>query len=159
MISKTDSENIQSMYYRNWFFPAIAILFLSFSFPQNSLCVLKIEIANAKNDDGSIKLALFNSQDGFPKDGEKAYRSASVPLKDKKAVVEFSDLPAGEYAVAVMHDMNNNNKMDFHFYGAPKEGYGASNDASGTFGPPSFDDAKFKISGPKESIVINLKYF
>lgn len=73
--------------------------------------------------------------------------------------MEFSDLPFGEYAVAVMHDMNDNNKMDFHFYGAPKEGYGASNDASGTFGPPSFEEARFKLENFSKTIVIKLKYF
>jgi uncharacterized protein (DUF2141 family) len=116
-----------------------------------------VEIKDLKNDKGSIKLTLFNSLDGFPQDAQKAFRTASVTIKDRKAIVDFENLPYGDYAIALLHDENNNNKMDFHFYGMPKEGYGASNDAKGMFGPPKFDDAKFKLEGPDKTIVIHVK--
>jgi len=115
-----------------------------------------VEIANLKNDKGTIKLTLFNSVDGFPQDAKKAYRTASVTIKDRKAIVDFLNLPYGEYAVALLHDENNNNKMDFHFYGMPKEGYGASNDAKGVFGPPKFEDAKFKLEAADKTITIHV---
>ena len=37
------------------------------------------------------------------------------------------NLPAGNYAVQVMHDENENNKLDTNFMGMPIEGYGFSN--------------------------------
>ncbi len=36
--------------------------------------------------------------------------------------------------------------MDFGFFFIPQEGYGASNDAKGNFGPPKFDDAGFMVN-------------
>ncbi|MFM7430954.1 MAG: DUF2141 domain-containing protein [Flammeovirgaceae bacterium] len=40
--------------------------------------------------------------------------------------------------------------------GIPKEGYGFSNNVMGTMGPPSFEKAKFKLSG--EKVVIRMRY-
>jgi uncharacterized protein (DUF2141 family) len=37
--------------------------------------------------------------------------------------------------------------MDTNLLGIPKEGVGASNDARGHFGPPKYEDAKFKLAG------------
>ncbi len=38
----------------------------------------------------------------------------------------------------------------------PKESFGASNDAKGSFGPPDFEDAKFLINKSQLSIKINM---
>jgi uncharacterized protein (DUF2141 family) len=49
--------------------------------------------------------------------------------------------------------------MDTNFVGLPKEGYGASNDAKGTFGPPKFKDAKVELAGGAAlSLKINVRY-
>ena len=38
--------------------------------------------------------------------------------------------------------------MDKNFIGIPKEQYGFSNNAMGRMSAPSFEQAKFKVSGP-----------
>ncbi len=58
-------------------------------------------------------------------------------------------LPVGVYAVSFYIDINNNQKLDYNFIGFPTEQYGFSNNAIGLFGPPSFDQASFRID--KES--------
>ena len=58
-------------------------------------------------------------------------------------------LPVGVYAVSFYIDSNNNQKLDFNFFGIPTEQYGFSNNSMGFFGPPSFDQASFTID--KES--------
>ena len=45
--------------------------------------------------------------------------------------------------------------MDRNFFGVPKEQYGFSNDAKGSFVPPSFKDASFTVSGDMK-LKINL---
>ena len=63
------------------------------------------------------------------------------------------ELPAGQYAVGIFHDVNLNNKMDNNFLGLPKEQYGFSNNARALFGPPSYEDAAFELKGDtKQSI-------
>jgi uncharacterized protein (DUF2141 family) len=59
----------------------------------------------------------------------------------------------------VLHDENENSKMDFNFLGMPLEGYGFSNDASGTFGPPSFEDAAFRLKARPSAVSIKARYF
>lgn len=119
---------------------------------------IKIEITNLKNDKGNVKLSLYNSPDGFPKEAEKAVKVAAIPIKDGKAYIEFPNMPYGEYAVILLHDENNNDKMDFHFYGPPKEGYAASNGAKGTFGPPDFEDARFPLDKNTVTVTMKLDY-
>jgi uncharacterized protein (DUF2141 family) len=45
--------------------------------------------------------------------------------------------------VAVWHDADGDGELDSNFLGLPREPVGASNNATGRFGPPSFDDAAF----------------
>lgn len=56
------------------------------------------------------------------------------------------DIPAGQYAIGVFHDVNANNSLDTNFFGVPKEQYGFSNNATGNFGPPSFDAAAVLVT-------------
>ena len=56
-------------------------------------------------------------------------------------------LPHGEYAVTLFVDFNGNNKLDKNFLGIPKEQYGFSNNVMGKMSPPTFDQAKFVITG------------
>lgn len=115
---------------------------------------LEVIIENVNNDQGLMMVALFNSEETFtskPWKGEK-------PGAHKGAMhVFFNDVPAGKYAIAVYHDENQNAKMDSNFMGIPKEGYGFSNDAMGTFGPPSFEKALIQWTGV-ETYTIHLKY-
>ena len=40
----------------------------------------------------------------------------------------------------------------------PQEGHGASNNAKGHFGPPSFDDAKFALDSNSLNLNIKIQY-
>jgi uncharacterized protein (DUF2141 family) len=59
--------------------------------------------------------------------------------------------------VSAFHDRNNNGELDKDWLGVPVEDYGASNDARGTFGPPSFEDAKFRFEGGYVRLSAQLK--
>ena len=117
---------------------------------------IEILLEGFSNDNGRAGAVLFKSADGFPKDTKKAFKSAGAAIKDKKATIIFKDIPMGEYAFVVIHDENKNGKMDYRF-GIPQEGYAFSNNATGTLGPPSFDQAKFKLDKDKvtQKIKIN----
>jgi uncharacterized protein (DUF2141 family) len=51
-----------------------------------------------------------------------------------------------------------NGKLDKNFVGAPKEGYGASNNPRKRMGPPPFDEARFSLNQPQQLIEIKLIY-
>src|SRR5262249_60890200 len=63
------------------------------------------------------------------------------------------DLPAGKYAVGSLDDENGNGKLDRNSLGVPTEGYGFSNDAQGSGGPPKFAQAAFDFDGKNDKAI------
>ena len=78
-------------------------------------------------------------------------------IKDKKCSFSIKDLKTGKYAVRYFHDENLNGNMDTDSAGVPTEGYGFSNNTTGMFGPPKFEDWLFEITGDMK-IVLKPKY-
>jgi uncharacterized protein (DUF2141 family) len=115
---------------------------------------ITIKINAIKNNKGKILISLYNSTAGFPTDITKAVRLIKINAQSPAVEVILHDLGRGTYAVAVMHDENNNGKMDKNFLNIPKEGYCVSNNAKGFLSAPSFSDAKFDLEG---NITQNLK--
>ena len=67
------------------------------------------------------------------------------PRSDGKAVCVFHDVPPGVYAISAFHDEDDDQEFDRGLFGIPKEDYCASNDAYRRFGPPSWEDAIFRV--------------
>ena len=116
---------------------------------------LTVVIRNVKSDTGMVAAALYRSDKEFMK---KAWQSGSTPSRLGEVQLVFENIPAGDYAMSVMHDVNKNGELDKNSIGIPKEGFGFSNDALGKFGPPKFKEAKFTIPSGK-TLVITLKYY
>jgi uncharacterized protein (DUF2141 family) len=120
---------------------------------------LVIEMKGFRSDKGKALVALFASKDGFPDKPKKAVRRVEVSIKKGAATTVLMGVQPGTYAVAVLHDEDGNKAMKTGLFGIPKEGYGASQDARGDFGPPSFGDAKFDIrAGRRVTTRIKLVY-
>jgi uncharacterized protein (DUF2141 family) len=119
---------------------------------------VSIKIKGIEGNKGQLALLIFNGSTGFPSDHTKAMKQAMVPITGNTVVYTFTDLPAGTYAVTVMHDENNNNTLDTNMFGIPEEGIGVSNDALSMFGPPAFKECAFTHNGSSTSIEITLDY-
>ena len=121
---------------------------------------LTVRITSARNAKGKVRAALFQECKGFPNDASRAIQTqaADIDPHTLSAQITFADLREGVYAVSVFHDENMNQKLDKDFVGIPKEGYGASNNPRKKMGPPSFDEARFRLSGAQQSIEIKLNY-
>ena len=111
---------------------------------------LTVEVTNIEKA-GEMHLAIYDNADVFENDnGEKGGAANGIiegiieDVKTGTATYQFT-LPAGTYAIGIFVDANYNNEMDRNFFGVPKEQYGFSNNAKGSFGPPSFKDASFTI--------------
>lgn len=109
---------------------------------------------------GEIGIALFENKKGFPTHIEHAYEPAWIPLGGAEtADYKFEGLPAGDYAVSVLHDENGNWKLERSTFGFPKEGVGFSNDQKVKLSDPDFDDCKFLLTfREQKNIVITLDY-
>jgi len=100
---------------------------------------LTIEIEQLRNNNGKLLLELNN-------DKEEVIKGFSEAITDGKCILVITELKPGKYAFKYFHDENNDEKINTNFMGIPKEGYGFSNNAKGTFGPPSFDKMVFEIT-------------
>ena len=116
---------------------------------------LEVVVYEVKDDVGTVMVGLFNSSETFTKEVWKGEKSKAKPGTIR---VVFNDIPSGNYAISVYHDVNENGKLDMNFLGIPKEGFGFSNDAMGTFGPPSFEKAMIKSPAPGP-VSLKMKYF
>lgn len=119
---------------------------------------LTVHIDELRNSRGRVAVALFDSAKHFPEQ-EHALQGQVSEIAGKRASVTFRGLKAGGYAVAVLHDENRNNKMDFNFVGMPLEGYGFSRDAAVVFGPPSFESAVVRVVAARSKIRVKSRYF
>ena len=134
--------------------PMAISLALCMGFTAAQAGELSIEFKEKGAKEGTIYFAVFDTAGDWLK---KPLRSEKVAIANESATALIADLPPGEYAISAFHDLNGNGKLDSNFIGIPNEPFGFSNDASGSFGPPKFDQAKFKIAAANEKIVINVK--
>ncbi|MBI5207111.1 MAG: DUF2141 domain-containing protein [Candidatus Firestonebacteria bacterium] len=140
-------------------FICFVILFSNISLnASESKGKITVHMINFRNNKGDVYVSLYNSGDGFPEEAKKAYKSIKAKIINNKAEVVFSDILFGNYAVSILHDENSNGDMDSNWLGIPKEGYGASNNPQNKFGPPKFDEAKFKLDSEQLNISIKLQY-
>jgi uncharacterized protein (DUF2141 family) len=129
----------------------LVILAIGTTFSQG---LIEVTVKNIKEPKGNIRVGLYNTEKNFL---EKPLDGKVVKASNKEVTIVFENLKAGNYAVSVIHDENENNELDSNFMGVPKEGYGFSNNAMGMFGPPSFDDAVIVVA-TKKSVSITLTY-
>lgn len=81
-----------------------------------------------------------------------------MKVPSSEARCDFEDVPAGTYALVVLHDENMNGRVDSNWIGIPKEGYGFSNDARSSLSAPSFKDAGFVYDGGTLEMTVHLHY-
>jgi uncharacterized protein (DUF2141 family) len=120
---------------------------------------IRVVVRGLRNDQGRVGCGLFNHAEGFPSNRQKVYRQIWTPTHNGSATCEFNRIPAGTYAVTVLHDEDSDGKMHFNWIGMPTEGYGFSNNAKATPFAPSFNAASFGYDGEGlMSITIDIVY-
>jgi len=121
-----------------------------------------LEITNLRTQEGQLCLAIFRTAEGFPDQADLAVFQDCLPIPSTPPdqLVTFSvDLPYSNYAIAVFHDQNQNDRLDTGGFGIPTEGFGFSNNPRVRFAPPSFMDARVLFTPQLPSTTIHLRYF
>ena len=120
---------------------------------------LSLSITDLRNNKGHVLITVYKDGIGYPEEVDKAVRRAKLTITNKTATVSFVGLASGNYAIAILHDENDDGKMNSNFLGLPKEGYGFSNNVMGSFGPPSFSKASFQYNvNQSKTISIKARY-
>ena len=130
---------------------------------------LRVTVTGVRSDNGELLIGLYESAKGF--EGAIANAETSGIMADRNRLVGvamrarsgsqqavFTQLPPGRYAVIVVHDENDNGRLDANALGVPTEGYGFSKDARGFLSAPSFDAAAISIGDADASISLSLTY-
>ncbi|MFC1490378.1 DUF2141 domain-containing protein [Candidatus Latescibacterota bacterium] len=120
---------------------------------------IELQISGLRNDNGILRVLLFQSSDGFPSDHTKSYVLKNVSIIKDSVSVKIPNVPYNDYAVTVLHDENSNGELDTNWLGLPKEGVGVSNNAKSLLGPPKYKDAKFNLNSKKLILNIEMTYF
>lgn len=116
---------------------------------------LELTVSGLNRAEGHVLVAVFDQADLWLKG--KPLRSARAKVEGGELKLQFDDLPEGvSLALSVVHDLNDNKRLDMNVMGMPTEPYGFSNNATGNFGPPSFEAAKLVLNGStKHSVKLN----
>lgn len=120
----------------------LAVFFGNAATAQNRL---EVSITNFENNKGVCRACIFDSEQNFV--AQKPLACVLSNISNQTAQAVFTGVPDGTYALFVIHDVNNNGKMDKNFLGIPKEGYGASKNKLPFAAAPKFDANKFTING------------
>ena len=122
----------------------------SFSENQAETYILTVMVENLRNSKGVVQFALYNKDNSIPdEDYKKYYRLEKAKIVNGKSEITFKSLPQGKYAVNILHDENNNGKIDKGLL-LPKEGIGFSNYQSiGLKNRPNFSKASFELNTDK----------
>jgi uncharacterized protein (DUF2141 family) len=119
---------------------------------------INVHINNFANNKGSCLVCLYNSAEDFSDKGTPL-QCTTVTIANKTTTTQFENIFAGDYAILVIHDANNNRKFDTNFLGIPKEGYGASKNKLPFAAAPKFDENKFTLTdGVTKECIIKLRY-
>ncbi|MBX0291413.1 DUF2141 domain-containing protein [Hymenobacter sp. HSC-4F20] len=102
-----------------------------------------------------VKLYFYNVREKFLTKGGYAFMREVKPGGQRQVALPV-DLPAGEWAVAITQDTNNNDKLDKNLMGIPTEPFAFSNNVRPRLAPPDFDDCKFTVSGSGKIVSITL---
>jgi len=115
---------------------------------QNKLTVV---VDGIEKSNGKILVAVYDSSNFLKQPLHAGLAIVKPGLEEVTIVIE--DIASGQYAVAIIHDENDNNKLDTGPYGIPIEKYGFSNNVVGKMGAPEFRDCVIDV---EEDVEINI---
>lgn len=108
---------------------------------------LRVVATNVKSDQGKLYVWVYDKKDDWLSDRYRTQKSVPVAgnRQGDRVTVELL-LPAGEYALSIFQDVNDDGKLERNFIGLPKEPAGLSNNLRPKFGPPKYKDAAFPVA-------------
>jgi uncharacterized protein (DUF2141 family) len=103
---------------------------------------------------GQVMAQIFSSEEGYR--GGRAVGATMATVNGANAQITFADLAPGQYAFRLFHDVNGDGEMNTNPFGIPTEPYAFSNNARGSFGPASWQQAVFTVNAGENVQQISL---
>ena len=121
-------------------------------------CSLVIHITGFRNTKGLLGAELFTSSNGWPEDVDKSFRHDHFPIEGDHSTARFDHIPPGKYGIVVLHDENENRKLDRNAFMIPKEGFGFANNPRVFLSAPPIEKATIPVTCPVTTTDIHLIY-
>ncbi|WP_367276279.1 DUF2141 domain-containing protein [uncultured Erythrobacter sp.] len=118
-----------------------------------------ITITDLRNTKGVVRACMTTVENVFPRCRRDPNSHRTVVEAAETITITFDNVEPGEYAIALLHDENEDGKANRVLGMAPKEGYGFSRDAPVRMAPPDWDDAVFTVSSASQDLTIKMRYF
>ena len=123
-------------------FAAAALVLMSWT---AQAAELELTVQNVASGEGAVMVAVFNNAGQWLKSPVAVAKQAASTQVDGKLTVVLKDLPEGELAISVFHDLNGNGRLDSNGMGIPMEPFAFSNEAKAMFAAPRFEAARFSV--------------
>ncbi|HZH07693.1 MAG TPA: DUF2141 domain-containing protein [Lautropia sp.] len=114
---------------------------------------LDLKVENVKGTSGHLRVAVYGSSADYRKTPVKAIKAAAV---SDPVSIRIAGLEAGDYAIALFHDRNGNEKLDSNLMGIPTEPYGFSGSTRNLMGPAKWEQARFTVAPEGGTITVRL---
>lgn len=118
-----------------------------------------VTVTNLRSAKGVVRACMTTRADIFPKCIKDPTAHRAVVPAGERVEIRFTGVKPGNYAVALLHDENNNGIADRSMGMMPREGYGFSRDAPVKMAPPKFDHAVTTIGEGLTRLTIKMRYF
>lgn len=119
---------------------------------------LAVTIDNITEDEGVLRLAIYESANWLDNDPDKVANGAVYDVTEHEGdepVMVNLEIEPGEYAAVVYHDLNENRVFDKNLLGLPKEPYAFSKGYD-KLRRPDFEDCKFVVAEDGAAITLTL---
>jgi uncharacterized protein (DUF2141 family) len=114
---------------------------------------LELKVENVKVPGGDLRVAVYGSPADFRKTAVKAVKVAAA---GDPVSIRIAGLTAGDYAIAIFHDRNGNEKLDSNLMGIPTEPYGFSGSTRNLMGPATWEQARFGVPPEGAAVTVRL---
>ncbi len=121
---------------------------------------LEVAVSGLRSAEGEARVAVHRRVSGAVFSAAGVVAAARRPAREGEVRVVFEGLAPGDYAVAAFHDADGDGKLGRNMAGMPTEGFGFSKGATGSMGPPGFNEAAVTV-GPmaaRVSVVVPISY-
>lgn len=124
-----------------------------------------VKVNHIESNDGDLLIYLHDNSESYYSDDDfsakniKYFKKVVVKPSVPATEITISGIPAGRYAVSVVHDKDQDGTLDrmlFPFVGMPSEPYGLSNDAYSPLSKGSFEEALVDFSKSNPRVSVNL---
>ncbi|MEM1051056.1 MAG: DUF2141 domain-containing protein [Pseudomonadota bacterium] len=118
-----------------------------------------ITVTDLRNTKGVVRACMTTRESIFPRCRRDPNSHRTVVKASDTLTIRFDDVEPGDYAIALLHDENEDGKANRVLGMAPKEGYGFSRDAPVRMAPPDWGDAVFTVGTASQDLTIKMRYF